>query len=347
MRLIPKTCRPLVLALAGLPVVASAHHSRVEYSDQDRDMEGEFVRVTWRNPHPTFTFKVTAEDGTEELVELQAWGSPYTLQRAGVGGERFTTGERVKIAARESTRREKQFVLTHTLFSDGTEVVLNLNEQPRWTDNSVGDRARYLASDDKLVIDAAGENRGIFRVWSSPARREIRVGTNFVLTEAAAATKAQYDPLSDFASQCEQPGMPRFMATPAAYEILDLGATITIQGAHYDPIRTIHMTDAEVPETQPADALGYSVGRWEDDALIVSTTRIDFPFFDINGTPLTGQAEVVERFTVSEDQTRLDYLAATTDPATFVGPATNQRYWIALGETVLPPYYERDCEPVD
>ena len=40
--------------------------------------------------------------------------------------------------------------------------------------------------------------------------------------------------------------------------------------------------------------------------------------------------EFDERFTVSEDQTRLDYQLTVTDPATFTEPAVYDRYWVAL-----------------
>lgn len=335
------------LLLSVAPLAVSAHHSRAEYSVETMEFGGEFAQVMWSNPHPRFTFRVTSDDGTERMIELQAWGSPYTLQRAGVEGEHFRTGEQVTIAVRESTRRANQYVLTHTLLPTGLEVVLNLNEQPRWSENSIGSQADYFASDSGIVLDSASKNRGIFRVWSVPARREPGTfETQYELTEAAAVIKAAYDPLSDFAARCEQPGMPRIMSNPAAYEFRDHGANITIQNAHYDPIRSIHISDAEDPESQPLSLLGYSVGHWEDNVLVVRTTRINFPFFDLVGTPIGKSPEVIERFTLSEDQARLNYESATTEPSTFVGAATIKRYWIALGETVLPANYERDCERI-
>jgi hypothetical protein len=106
------------------------------------------------------------------------------------------------------------------------------------------------------------------------------------------------------------------------------------------------MSDAGDTGSHSLSPLGYSVGRWEDDVLVVHTTRIDFPFFDLFGTPVGKFPEVVERFTLSEEQARLDYESSTIEPSTFVGAATVKRYWIALGETVLPAYYERDCERI-
>lgn len=335
------------LFLIFVPLSVSSHHSRAEYSDETLELEGEFVQVEWRNPHPRFTFRVTNLDGEEQTVQLQAWGSPYTLQRAGVDGENFRTGEHVTIAVRESTRRAGQYVLTHTLLPTGLEVVLNLNEQPRWSENSIGSQADYFASDNRVVPDSASENRGIFRVWSMPARPDPETfETQYELTEAAAAIKAAYDPLSDFAARCEQPGMPRFMSNPAAYEFRDNGANIAIQNSHYDPIRVIHISDAENPESQPLGPLGYSVGRWEDNDLVVRTTRINFPFYDLFGTPVGDAPEVIERFSLSGDQARLYYEATTIEPSTFVGAAISTRYWIALGESVSPANFERDCERI-
>ena len=40
--------------------------------------------------------------------------------------------------------------------------------------------------------------------------------------------------------------------------------------------RTVHMDDAVDPATIAPSPLGYSVGRWEGDTLVVETTRIDY-----------------------------------------------------------------------
>lgn len=59
------------------------------------------------------------------------------------------------------------------------------------------------------------------------------------------------------------------------------------------------------------------------------------------GFGLGDNVEVVERMTLSGDQSRLDYSAVFTDSETFTEPATIERYWVALGETP-PPF---DCTP--
>ena len=81
---------------------------------------------------------------------------------------------------------------------------------------------------------------------------------------------------------------------------------------------------------------------WEDGVLVVKTARINWPFFDNIGTPLSEEVEIVERFMLSEDQTRLDFDITITDPLVFTNPAKLRGYWLALGDTI--PLY--DCQPL-
>jgi len=324
---------------------ASAHHSRAEYSEEVRELEGELIAAAWVNPHPTFRLRTTDEGGDERIWDVQGYGSPYTLERAGAAGDLFTVGDRVTIAGQESARRPGRFLGTHILLSDGTEVVMRRDAAPRWSARFVGGRENYLATDSDIVVDAARENQGLFRVWSPPAD-----GWNLArraYTDAAAAAQAAYDPLSDYTARCENPGMPKFMETPAAIEFTDDGETIRVRIAHYDSVRIIHIGDAERPETQPPSYMGYAVGHWEGDELVVTTTRINFPYMDIRGTPQSDAVETLERFTVSEDQTRLNYRLTVTDPMTLREPAVEERLWLALGEDVPPPYYQQNCERID
>ena len=94
------------------------------------------------------------------------------------------------------------------------------------------------------------------------------------------------------------------------------------------------MNDSTDPAAQPPSIQGFSVGRWEDErTLVIHTSRIDSPYLGFTGIPLSGAVEVVERYSLSEDQARLDYHFTVTDPQTFTAPATFDFYWLALGES--------------
>ena len=136
--------------------------------------------------------------------------------------------------------------------------------------------------------------------------------------------------------------MPRIMANPHPFEFVDRGRQILLRTELYDIERRIHMDRAAPPEEAPWSPLGYSVGAWEEGALVVRTTRINWPYFDTRGTPQSEDVQVSERFLLSEDQTRLSFEVTVTDPATLREPAVIRGHWLALGET-LPRY---DCQPL-
>ena len=148
-----------------------------------------------------------------------------------------------------------------------------------------------------------------------------------------------WDPLDNHLTRCEPPGMPSIMRNPQRYEFIEDGDNILLRAQFFNVERTIHMQNAGDPEDQLASRLGYSVGRWEDDhTLVVETTRINWPILDFNGTPQSEDIRVDERFTLSDDQSRLDFHMIITDPTFLTEPATLDRYWLALeGEL---QYYE-------
>ncbi len=85
-------------------------------------------------------------------------------------------------------------------------------------------------------------------------------------------------------------------------------------------------------DEQPATPLGYSVGRWEGDALVVTTTRVNWPYFDLNapllGFPQSEAVEIIERFKLRENGTELAYDITVTDPETFTEPLALTDYLV-------------------
>jgi hypothetical protein len=60
---------------------------------------------------------------------------------------------------------------------------------------------------------------------------------------------------------------------------------------------------------------------------VIETARIDSPSLDDEGTPMGAQARVVERYTVNQDGSRLDYTISVTDLPTLVKPAVWDAHW--------------------
>ncbi len=74
--------------------------------------------------------------------------------------------------------------------------------------------------------------------------------------------------------------------------------------------------------------MGYSVGRWEGETLVVMTSNVNWPWFDQSGVPQTEAVEFVERFTPSPDGRILTYALTVTDPETFTEPVLLERHWV-------------------
>jgi len=324
----------LTLVFATLSANALAHHSRVQY-DQTKyvELSGEIVKMRWRNPHIVYNLRVTNENGEDETWMLEA-GSIYMLERTGVTENPMEIGDQVKVAGYASKRGDLEFYLQNVMLPSGQEVVMLPGAKPYWSDEVVGGREQWSNS----PISDTSKAQGIFRVWSRENISGSTTGTdlsNLPLTASARKKQTAFDPLKDDPMlDCIQPGMPRSMGGPHPIQFIDHGDTIEIQNAEMDVRRTVYLSDdvPSDPQDVPLSKQGYSSGTWRGDVLEVQTTRVDWPFFDGGGTPLSTEAEILERFTISDDNKRLNSEIVVTDPVTFTEPVVVGRYWVDLGE---------------
>lgn len=337
--------RALAVLLSAQAMLASAHHSRAVYGDELTEISGELIEIHWFNPHPWLELSVPSGAGQSEIWRVEAYANVMAMERRGVSKEHFEPGEAVVIAGYINRRRDRDLLASNMLRADGSEILLGGRSEPYFASRAIGEADLNLdrrRGEENMRL-AAGENRGIFRVWSQPAWAEARGQTrrHLPFTEAAIAARAEWDQLDNYILRCEKPGMPRIMLNPHPFEFVDQGSTILMLGEEFDIVRTIHMDDRFDPESEPRSRQGVSVGRWDGDTLVIETTRIDFPYFDSIGTPQSGAIRMMERYTLSDDQSRLDYEWVITDPGVLTQPAVVEGYWLALGAEIL----RYDCRP--
>lgn len=324
-----------ILAFSLIPVAVLAHHSRAEFSSEVVEMEGELVAVMWRNPHAGLDLRVTNAQGVDEIWRIETFGSPNLFSRMGVNESHFIVGDRIRIAGSVSTRRPNYFLGVHALVQDGLEVVMSATEEPRWTDNHVGGVDQSVV-DLSRIVDAASENKGIFRNWSI-AGRTAGVSNRNPYTAEARAAMAVWDPVAAPIARCEPPGMPTTMIQPLSFQVIDAGNdTIQVQTEYFGTLRTIHMGEPAAPETIEHSLLGYSVGRWEGNTLVVETSHINYPYYNGSGAPQSENVRTTEYFALSEDQTQVQYRIEITDPLTFTETAFSERLFVALGDEFVP-----------
>ena len=170
--------------------------------------------------------------------------------------------------------------------------------------------------------------------WTSSYSPEIELidGAELPLNDDARARHAenraalQADPLSDEARKfCTPDGVPRILASPYPFEILQTPDFVTIIYELNRVVRRIAL-DAPMPDDNTLLYFpyysGHSVGHWEGDTLIIESAGYnDKTFIDATGVPHSNQLRTIERMRKLDDG-RLEVEITSTDPENFTAPFT-------------------------
>jgi hypothetical protein len=332
------THRRVTFALVCAAFWASASYANYSYSEYDNtrtvEVSGTLVEFEWQNPRIHFRVR-SLKEGRAITWDVEGHSLSF-LRRTNVTPKLLRVGDRVTIAGWPSRASRVRLFAQNLLTADGRELVLDPRTKPRWETEAIGLETTWTGEGS-----ASEASRGIFRVWSSkvddPDATPLSLWrTQYPLTESAKRTVAKWDPLRDrVARDCAPKGMPTIMEQPYPIEFVKRGNTILLRLEEYDTVRVIEMFAGEQVSRARATLLGRSTGKWDGASLVVKTTGISWPFIDSNGVPQSRSSRLVERFTPSPDDTRLQYTLTITDPQIFTAPVVLKREWVARpGERV-------------
>jgi hypothetical protein len=305
-------------------------------------IEGEITEVRWRNPHVGLTLAVTTAAGATEVwrLEMESLGM---LRRINVGPDVVSVGDHVKVAGNPALDGSTSLYAHNILLPSGEELVTS--GAPRFSTRILGDPGNWATARGS----AAHPELGLFRVWSTTAASAMALVADdaasqadplSILTPAAQRAIATFDPVAVSRSiGCSHKGMPRIMQQPDDMAFVEDGEDIKLLIEEYDTVRLIDMSPDAGPASGPLTTLGRSTGAWEGRTLVVTTTNVAVPEQQWS-LPQSDQIETVERFTPSEDGSRLDYELKVTDPVYLNAPIRFAKFWIALEGEQVDPY---DC----
>ncbi|MDP6970117.1 MAG: hypothetical protein QF921_01160 [Pseudomonadales bacterium] len=125
----------------------------------------------------------------------------------------------------------------------------------------------------------------------------------------------------DPAVKCFIPGIPRQTYMPLPFHIVQSDTKIFMAYEWGSNSRIVHLdrpgTTAELPSW-----LGYSLGHWEGDTLVVEVTdQVSDTWFDATGSWHSDQLKVTERYTPMGEN-HIEYEATIEDPQVFTRPWT-------------------------
>ncbi|MGB6449868.1 MAG: hypothetical protein WBE92_03875 [Steroidobacteraceae bacterium] len=172
------------------------------------------------------------------------------------------------------------------------------------------------------------------------------------LTPLEAANRAHHlymesigKPIADAPTQCFPHGVPRLMASPYPIEFVYSPGLITILHEVAHNVRFIHMDGKPVPANTPRTFLGYSVGHWEGDTLVVVTDHFnDRTQIDEESLSHGLKLKVTERFTRFTNPyggAEIRDLITIEDPDHFTRPWTAERTYAWRGDVRIEEY---SCE---
>lgn len=156
-----------------------------------------------------------------------------------------------------------------------------------------------------------------------------------------ALEKYPFDRSSDPSlTQCEPWGFTRQILSPHAMEIEHFEDRVTLYYSEWTARRMIYTDGRSLPDNPTPRLLGYSVGHYEDDTLVVETIGVTADHSNARFEH-TDQLTAVERYTPSGDGNRLDLEVTFRDPPTLSKPLVMARAWTWAPNEEIYPY--EDC----
>jgi hypothetical protein len=173
------------------------------------------------------------------------------------------------------------------------------------------------------------------------------------LTPAGEKAVAGYDPFRDDPTfRCDPVAIRRVWGAPGTpLEIVKDGADIVLRHEWMDVKRVIHMNMKTQPKDARRNSLGYSIGRWEGDTLVIETANYSAgvlnQYVEQTGQPTKGLLHSaaltsVERIHLDAARQRLVVEIDLLDPEFFKQPFPRATYEYGASALKIEPF---KCTP--
>lgn len=164
------------------------------------------------------------------------------------------------------------------------------------------------------------------------------------LNERALAYQQVWEEIIAPKYDCQPASSPAIQYDPYHMEVTQWPDRILIRYEKDDQLRTVWL-DGREPTAVDFGIQGFSVGHYEGDALLVTTTNFVFDvagFDDYNGIPSSSQKVVMERYW--RDGADLRITLTVEDPMFLREPASYTTRWVAGSPGYKIASYECDAE---
>ncbi len=320
--------RGFSMALLALLLMrpAAAHHSfSAEFeADKTAELRGTVTQVWWANPHVRYRLQTQVGGATQEW-ELQA-SSVTALMALGWKQDTVKVGDELKVSGQVGRNGARKLYVRAIERADGIKLLTGRGDgnqpDPNQVHATAGKNYGYGNARKTYPIDITGpwRNSYKFRVTVDDLTPKP---TPF--TAEGRAVFGRTDHYQDPALRCLAMGLPRLFGAPYNMEIVDAGSHYVFLYVEQNSVRRIWMDGRSAPADTPDTSLGYSVGHWEGDALVIETTHLSPGWLDGSGLPMKGEGtRIVERYQLAKDRLSIDRTMTIYDPY-YTQPLVRQR----------------------
>ncbi|MBT5031274.1 MAG: hypothetical protein HOM55_03155 [Proteobacteria bacterium] len=316
---------PIIAAIYLLASPAFGHHSDAALRmDEVVTFQGVVSEYRFRNPHAYFTVEAAGEDGAPVEWSVQM-ASSITMTRLGWGRETLAVGDQVTVGVNPA-RDGRTYGLIYSIEKVGGPTIIARPDEMR---RSTTEQVRASTVEGRWMVDRSRLPEDY------PGGLDQLTIRDLTLTEKGRTAEAAYSQASEDNPElsCISKPTPSLIIYTDLYpmEILLNGSNegediITIRSQYFDTVRAIYMDGREHPPASEQFHEGHSVGRWEDDVLVIDTTNFDYhrsPYQ--NGVPSGAQKHVIERYRLIDDGSHMNVEFFLEDPEYIDGSMTYDR----------------------
>ena len=311
----------LVIAVAmGGVSMASAHHSRANFLLNDIiEISGNITEIDWVSPHVWFTIEGAGPSGISEEWVVEGNAIP-ALMKLGWSDDTFQVGEPVIAYANPDRNPDKKLVFLSSMLHRGDNKIYYNLALPK-------DEAAAMAQ----AVRATEPSTDFSGQWERNSDSEYFLLGSFdkpqdwPVTELGAAELAVFDLANDPFVQCQSPAMPRVIFSPFGHQWTwnEDKTELTMDKEFSDMDRVVHFDLDAVPEGTEPSRMGFSIGKWDGDDIVITTTNFVADMWgSARGLSSSEQKVVTERWSMIEDGFGLEFAYVIEDPVYLAEPVT-------------------------
>lgn len=293
-----------------------AHHSHASLNKDDvRTYRGVVTRYSWTMPH--VFMKINAPDQQGVVVEYSVeMNHPPSMTKLGWSKDSFKPGDTIVWQGPHDKDPDRHYTgMIWAERGDGTRF--DMEEAPR---------GEVVPSTDFTGLWKRSDIGGFQPHYRPPE--------GWALTERGQAMVDGFDEDNNPMVKCTNPGPPKSMIVPYPISITRPDDKhIVLERELMQDVRIVHLDHHHEDPKRPPSKLGFSVGRFEDDELIVETTNFVADRWGTHtGIDSSTEKHLTERFKLTDGGTHLLAHITVADPVYLAEPITFLHRWKKLAE---------------